>query len=91
MLVHPQEQGLIRWIAKFPSTVREAAEGRRVHAVASYAADFASQFNQFYRDCPVLTAQPAALREARLDLMDVSRIVLQNTLGGLGLRAPKGM
>ena len=35
LLVHPQEQGLIRWIAKFPSTVREAAEGRRVHAVAS--------------------------------------------------------
>ncbi|TLZ70290.1 MAG: arginine--tRNA ligase, partial [Methanobacteriota archaeon] len=91
LLVHPQEQGLIRWIAKFPSTVREAAEGRRVHAVASYAADFASQFNQFYRDCPVLTAQPAALREARLDLVDVSRIVLQNALGGLGLRAPKEM
>ena len=91
LLVHPQEQGLIRWIAKFPSTVREAAEGRRVHAVAAYAADFASQFNQFYRDCPVLTAQPAALREARLDLVDVSRIVLQNALGGLGLRAPKEM
>jgi len=38
-----------------------------------------------------LTAQPAALREARLDLVDVSRIVLQNALGGLGLRAPKEM
>src|SRR5207244_6548605 len=24
LLVHPQEQMLIRWIAKFPSTVREA-------------------------------------------------------------------
>src|SRR5207249_9653063 len=42
LLVHPQEQMLIRWIAKFPSTVREAADGRRVHAVAGYAADFAS-------------------------------------------------
>lgn len=91
LLVHPQEQRLIRWIAKFPSTVREAAEGRRVHAVAAYAADFAAQFNQFYRDCPVLTAQPAALREARLGLVDVSRIVLRNGLGGLGLRAPAEM
>jgi arginyl-tRNA synthetase len=71
--------------------VREAAEGRRVHAVAGYAADFAAQFNQFYRDCPVLTAQPASLREARLGLVDVSRIVLQNALDGLGLRAPMEM
>ncbi len=91
LLVHPQEQRLIRWIAKFPSTVRDAAENRRVHAVAAYAADFAAQFNQFYRDCPVLTAQPAGLREARLGLVDVSRIVLQNSLGGLGLRAPTEM
>jgi arginyl-tRNA synthetase len=91
LLVHPQEQRLIRWIAKFPSTLREAADGRRVHAVAAYVADFAAQFNQFYRDCPVLTAQPVGLRDARLGLVDVSRIVLQNGLGGLGLRAPKEM
>ena len=91
LLVHPQEQMLIRWIAKFPSTVREAAEGRRVHAVAGYAADFASQFNLFYRDCPVLAAEPASLRGARLGLVDASRVVLRNALDGLGLTAPKEM
>jgi len=91
LLVHPQEQMLIRWVAKFPSTVREAAEGRRVHAVAAYAADFASQFNLFYRDCPVLTAEPASLRGARLGLVDASRVVLRNALDGLGLTAPKEM
>ncbi|TLZ87880.1 MAG: arginine--tRNA ligase [Methanobacteriota archaeon] len=91
LLVHPQEQMLIRWIAKFPSTVRESAEGRRVHAVAAYAADFTSQFNQFYRDCPVLSAEPAGLRGARIDLVDASRIVLRNALDGLGLRAPAEM
>src|SRR5436189_4310932 len=91
LLVHPQEQMLIRWIAKFPSTVREAAEGRRVHAVRGYAADFASQFNLFYRDCPVLTAEPASLRGARLGLVDASRVVLRNALDGLGLTAPKEM
>src|SRR5438093_1277967 len=41
LLVHPQEQMLIRWIAKFPSTVRESAEGRRVHAGAAYDSEFA--------------------------------------------------
>jgi len=91
LLVHPQEERLLRWIAKFPSALRESAEGRRVHAVAAFGSDFAAQFNQFYRDCPVLTAEPRALRDARLDLVDASRVVLQNTLNCLGLTAPKEM
>jgi arginyl-tRNA synthetase len=91
LLVHAQEQRLVRWIAKFPSTVREAAGSRRVHAVASFSADLASQFNQFYRDCPVLTAETRGLRDARLALVDASRIVLKNALGCLGLHAPREM
>jgi len=90
-LRHPQEQRLLRWIAKFPSAVREAADGRRVHPVASFVAAFAAQFNQFYRDCPVLTADPASLRDARIALVDASRIVLRNALDCLGLAAPKEM
>lgn len=90
LLTHTTEQRLLRWVAKFPSTVREAADTRRVHAIASFSADFASQFNEFYRDCPVLSAEPA-LRAARLRLVDASRIVLGNALGCLGLKAPKEM
>ncbi len=91
LLVHPQEQLLLRRIAKFPSTVRESAVARRVHVVAGYAADVAAQFNQFYRDCPVLTAGSDGLRAARLELVDASRVVLRNTLDGLGLVAPNEM
>ncbi len=91
LLVHPQEQLLIRKIAKFPTEVREAATSRRVHAVATFAADLASQFNQFYRDCPVLTAETTALRAARLDLVGAFQVVLENTLGSLGLTAPREM
>ncbi|HYS73630.1 MAG TPA: arginine--tRNA ligase [Thermoplasmata archaeon] len=90
-LTHPQEQRLLRWIAKFPSTIRDAAAGHRVHVVASFAADFAAQFNQFYRDCPVLTADPMGLRNARIALVDGSRVVLRNALDCLGLKAPNEM
>lgn len=91
LLIHPQEQLLLRRLAKFPSTVRDAASSRRVHVVAGYAADVAAQFNQFYRDCPVLTAGSDALRSARLDLVDAARIVMRNALDGLGLVAPREM
>ncbi len=91
LLLHAQEQLLLRRIAKFPSSIREAATSRRVHTLASYLSDFAAQFNQFYRDCPVLTAGTDALRAARLELVDVSRVVLHNALDGLGLVAPREM
>ena len=91
LLVHPQEQLLLRRIAKFPSEVRDAAASRRVHAVATYAADAAARFNQFYRDCPVLTAETAPLRAARLDLVAAFQVVLHNALEGLGLQAPREM
>ncbi len=91
LLVHPQEQLLLRKIAKVPSEVRDAATSRRVHAVATYAADLAAQFNQFYRDCPVLTADSSELRSARLDLVSAFQGVLHNGLDSLGLAAPREM
>lgn len=91
LLVHPQEQLLLRRIAKFPSEVRDAATSRRVHSVATYAADLAAQFNQFYRDCPVLAAGSDELRAARLGLVAAFQVVLRNTLDSLGLVAPREM
>jgi len=91
LLVHAQEQRLLRRIAKIPLGLRDAALGRRVHSVAGEASEFAAQFNQFYRDCPVLTAEPESLRDARIDLVSAARIVLQNALECLGLKAPKEM
>ncbi|HLE45534.1 MAG TPA: arginine--tRNA ligase [Thermoplasmata archaeon] len=89
-LRHPQEGRLGKLLARFPSVVRDAAETRRPHAVAGYAYGVAAQFNQFYRDCPVLTADPP-LRAARLALVDGTRIVLGNALDCLGLPAPREM
>ncbi len=90
VLTHPQEVLLVKWIARFPYVLGEAAEERRPHAVAGFAADFAAQFNQFYRDCPVIHADEP-LRTARLELVDASRIVLHNALDSLGITAPKEM
>jgi len=90
VLRHPAEVLLLKRIAKFPSVIREAAASRAPHSVAAFAADFASQFNQFYRDCPVIHAEEP-LRTARLELVDASRIVLRNALDSLGIEAPKEM
>jgi len=90
LLSHPEEGRLAKLLAKFPHTVRRAAEGRRPHELATFVYEVAAQFNLFYRDCPVLTAE-ARLRTARLGLVDGTRIVLRSGLECLGLLAPREM
>ena len=90
LLLHPEEARLVKLLAKFPYVIRKAAEDRRPHEVAAFAYDVAAQLNLFYRDCPVLPADPP-LRAARLGLVDGTRIVLQGALDCLGLPAPREM
>lgn len=89
-LEHPSELRLVKVLAQFPSTVEDCAEARRPHAMATYAFGVASQLNQFYRDCPVLTA-PGPLRAARLAVVDATCNVLANALDTLGIEAPREM
>ncbi len=89
-LGHEAERKLVRLVAKLPSTVEACAANRRVHPLATYAYSLASQFNQFYRDCPVLLAEEP-LRSSRLALVEATRFALGTALGGLGLVAPEEM
>ena len=89
-LSHDSEIALIKTLARFPSTIRKCADDRAPHLLASYAYELASRFNQFYRDCPVLSADDE-VKKARLALVESTKIVLQNTLNTLGIVAPEEM
>ncbi|UCE92403.1 MAG: arginine--tRNA ligase [Methanobacteriota archaeon] len=89
-LTTDHERALLKLIAAYPATVRECAEARRVHTVASFAQDLASQFNQFYRYVPVLKAE-GDTRDARIALVEAARRTLRSALGCLGLEAPEEM
>jgi len=80
----PTEQALIRCMGEFPDVVAIAVDGRRPHLIAIYGHRLATAFNQFYRDCPVIS-EDAALMEARLILVEAFRTTLRNVLGILGI------
>jgi arginyl-tRNA synthetase len=84
----PEELKLIRMLAFFPSLVRDCAEKRQAHTMATYAHELAVQFNQFYRDVPVLKSRE---KETRLAEVQAAKIVLGNALGALGIEAPERM
>lgn len=90
LLVQEQELDLIKKMAELPEELLMAATQREPHRMARYALDLASQFHSFYTHCHVLS-EADELRDARLVLTNCVKIVLQRTLGLLGISAPERM
>jgi arginyl-tRNA synthetase len=88
LLAHPSEIALAKGLARFPSVIGECGRSTMCHPVALYGFEVASLFNQFYRDCPVLTAE-VELKNARLALVTAAKLVLMNVLDTLGIVAPE--
>jgi arginyl-tRNA synthetase len=93
LLTHPSELALIRRILVLPEVVEVAAANLAPHHLAPYAQDLASQFHVFYRDCRVVSSDPAEheLTLARLKLVRAAKICLARTLHLMGMTAPERM
>ncbi|CAB4919288.1 unannotated protein [freshwater metagenome] len=88
--LHPGERALLRRVAELPDEVREAAERRAPHRIASYALETAQLFSAFYRDCQVVGAEPQA-EAFRLRLAVAAQRALASALDLLGISAPQEM
>ena len=93
LLHHPAEQALIKHLLLLPDVVAESADRRETHELTRYTLETAQLFSQFYRDCRVLSDEPAEadLSRARLALTDATRQVIANALGLLGISSPESM
>ena len=89
-LHHERELDVLRSLDRYPEVVEEAAALRAPHRVTTWVRDLAARFHGFYRDCRVISDDPA-LTQARLWLAEASRIGLANALGLLGVGAPDEM
>ncbi len=91
VLTHTSEAALIKQLARFPLIIDDACNNCKPHTVANYLYETASAFNQFYRDCPVLSEENNVLRSSRLTLVEATKIVLYTALDLLGITAPEEM
>ena len=90
LLTEESELELIRKIANLPTEIVYAAQELEPYRMARYATDLATLFHSFYNSCRVLT-DDEALRDARLVLVNATRITLRNVLTLLGVSAPERM
>jgi arginyl-tRNA synthetase len=94
LLSHEREGDLLRALAELPAVVSAVAELREPHRLARYLEATAATFHKFYDSCRVLPQgdeQATALHQARLLLVDATRVVFANGLGLLGVTAPERM
>ena len=89
-LTHESELALMRKMDDFGPLVAQAARDRAAFRLTHYAQDLASLFHSFYTNCHVI-GEEEAVTNARLALVDATRIVLAKTLDLLGVSAPAKM
>jgi arginyl-tRNA synthetase len=93
LLTHPSELALLRRMVALPEVIVTATEQLAPHQLSFYATELATHFHAFYRDCRVVSGDPAdrELSLARLRLCEAARIVLARALGLMGVTAPERM
>lgn len=86
----PAEVNLIEKISQLPEVVQKAAVEFKPLLIATYAFELAQAFNDFYTQCPVLSAE-GSIRLSRLVLVQAAKIALENGLSLLGIQSPQVM
>ena len=90
-LVLPEEFTLLKSIARFPDAVASAAESYEPHRIAGRIYRIARDFSAFYDKAPVLKAETAELRDARLYLVEMTGKVIATGLALLGIEVTDRM
>jgi arginyl-tRNA synthetase len=91
-LVDPNELAVLRHLLELEEVLLAAARDRAPHRVTTWVRELAAAFHSFYSHCPVLRSDvDPQLQQARLWLVDASRIGLGVGLDLLGVEAPEQM
>ena len=85
-----EELELIKKLASFRKTIENSAIHWKPHLIASYLHELAAQFHKYYTEYKVL-GEDRKISEARLYLVYCVKIVLENALSLLGIKAPEQM
>ncbi|TVS17199.1 MAG: arginine--tRNA ligase [Gammaproteobacteria bacterium] len=90
-LSEPAERALAMQLIRLPETLAVVTRDGLPHLLCTHLFDIAVAFMAFYEQCPVLTANDAALRDSRLALAQRSSAALKTGLSLLGIATVERM
>ena len=85
------EQEIIKQLMEFPSTIQEAAANYSPALMANYVYDLVKEYNTYYQNTAILTAESEELINFRLGLSVKVGEVIKNSMSLLGVNAPDRM
>ena len=92
VLTHERELALLRSLSELPDVVARATHTRAPHHVAAWSRECAAALHGLWHDCPILRDDiDEQVRQARMWLVEATRIGLGVGLDLLGVSAPESM
>ncbi len=89
--LNDKETALVRLLYNFPEVIQESASLLNPSLIANYLYDLAREFNQFYHEYSILSAQETQQIAQRLLLVDVIGNVIRKGMELLGIEVPERM
>ena len=86
-----KELELIKLIEQFPETVKLAGDNYSPALIANYVYDLAKEYNQFYRDYPILREENISAKNVRLALSHEVAEIIKKGMLLLGIDVPEKM
>ena len=90
VLTQESEINLIKCLARFPEVMSQASDELDPSHINRYLLDVAGEFHRFYT-ANRIKGEEESIRNARLKMVDCTRIVLKNGMEILGLDLPEKM
>ncbi len=83
------EAALVKVLAMFPEKVLQAVADLEPSVITRYIIDVCTSFNRFYHDCPIITAEDAAVRSSRIKMTQATSTVLANAMHLICMKTPR--
>ena len=85
------EKALMLELTKYNAVMESACEENAPHKICSYIYDLANAFNKFYHETKILSEENEAQKASWIQLLILTRDVLETAIDVLGFSAPERM
>ena len=89
--VNASEKNLMLQLSGFAAMVENAFEEKAPHKICAYIYEVSNAFNSFYHETKILSEEDQAQKESCLQLLQLTRRVLETSIDLLGFSAPDRM
>ena len=89
--VNESEKNLMLQLTGFGATVENAFEEKAPHKICAYIYEVSNAFNSFYHGTKILSRENEAQKNSFIQLLSLTKRVLETSIDLLGFSAPERM